>query len=200
MAVFVLALAGTAFAAGHVAETATGTFVDGAAVAGLISTDAQPAYAFTEVSAATALNDAELASMDGTFPVVVLLPKVNALTAGVNVFGFTTGEESPYDAGAYKLYFRQDGGVVEYTASADIKAVADDYKYKYLKADGTDFTGKPTAADTVYLAVNVPAAGDYEPFLAVKQSGGSDSGGCDAGFSLAGLLSLGALFLLKKGK
>jgi len=131
----------------------------------------------------------------GTSVVVLNIPSMTANASGVFVFGINLKNMVGKSLSLFYFYLNRDEVASNAVSAMGIPSGG----YEYRDEDGRVITAVPDSGK-VFVAVNVPKAGTYEPLIAVKTDGGGGGGGCNAGFSFAGLLSLGALFLLRKGK
>jgi len=157
--------------------------------------DAVAGKPFT-VGTAGAVSSALLSSLQTQYGASVVVLNIRSLTAdaaGVFVFGINVSNMTVKNLSLYHFYLNREGVAA---SAVDVPSGG----YRYLDEKGTEINSVPEDGQ-VFVAVNVPAAGTYNPVIAVENHGnsGDSGGGCSAGFSLAGLLSLGALFLLKKG-
>ena len=158
--------------------------------------DAVAGKPFTVGGAAGAVSSALLSSLQTQYGASVVVLNIRSLTAdaaGVFVFGINVSNMTVKNLSLYHFYLNREGVAA---SAVDVPSGG----YRYLDEKGTEINSVPEDG-RVFVAVNVPAAGTYNPVIAVENHGnsGDSGGGCSAGFSLAGLLSLGALFLLKKG-
>ena len=187
-----LAAAGMAFAAdvGHLDNVVVPPSVS----APTAVLDAVAGKPFT-VGAAAEVSSALLSSLQtqyGASVVVLNIPSLTADAAGVFVFGINVSNMVVKDLSLYHFRLNRNQAAA---SAIDVPSGG----YRYVDEKGNAISSVP-ANGQVFVAVNVPAAGTYNPVIAVQSEKGGSGGGCDAGFSFAGLFSLGALFLLKKGK
>lgn len=195
--VFGMVLAGAAFAAdvGHtggviVPPVVTPPSAVTAAVGG-------ESFKLGDTPAVTQAQKEALEKKYGASVSVLNLPKMTADKAGTFVFGVSVERFSGVALSSCYFFLNRS----EVAAKAAAAVTVPKGGYKYLNAKGEAINTVP-ADGKLFVAVDVPAAGTYEPVMAVESSSKKkdSSSGCDAGFSVATLLSLGALFFLKKRK